>query len=140
MLRNCFAAVLFSVLLACGGAFAGTEAEAQEQAIAAAMEAMANEPPLSQADIDAFLNMAPKVEEVMNDQEAVLKLYRDNNVTPQRFGLVSTRISVGLLMSAQGLTREQLAASGQFLDFMLPNDEEVALIAKNMDAIMKALD
>jgi flavoprotein len=40
---------------------------------------------------------------------------------------------------AQGMTSEQLAATGQVPVFMIPSDEEAALIKDNMDAIMKAM-
>lgn len=139
MLRKFFAAVLLTSFVACGAVFAGTDAELEEQAMAEAMAAMANEPPLTQADIDAFLTMAPQVEEVMNDQDAILKLYQDNNMNPQRFGFVGGRISIGILM-AQGITREQLEAVGQFPEFMFPNADEVALINQNLDEIVAILN
>lgn len=139
MLRKFFAAVLLTSFVACGAAFAGTQAELQQQAIAEAMAAMANEPPLTQADIDAFLKMAPQAEAVMSDPAATVKLYQDNNMTPQRFGVVGGKISVGVLLS-QGVTREQLASFGQFPEYMVPNDDEVALIGKNIETIMQVME
>lgn len=139
MLRKFFAAVLLVSFVACGAAFAASEAELQQQAIAEAMAAMANEPPITQADIDAFLTMAPQADAVMNDPVATVKLYQDNNMTPQRFGVIGGKISIGILLS-QGITKEQLASFGQFPDYMVPNDAEQALIDKNIDTIMAVMD
>ena len=138
MLRKYFIVALFGLFMISGAAFAGAPTEAQEQAIAAEMAKMANEPPLTQADIDTFMKMLPKVEEVGNDPEAIFKLYQDNGVSPQRFAMIGTKMTVGMMM-AQGVTREQVAASGQFLDFMIPSDDEIAIVKNNMEAILKAM-
>ena len=138
MLKKCFIVAVFGLFMTYGAAFAGTTPELQEQAIAAELAAMANEPPLTQADIDTFMKMLPKIEEAGNSPEAIFKLYQDNGVSPQRFAMIGSKMTVGLMM-AQGVTREQVVASGQFLEFMIPSDAEVAIVKNNMEAILKAM-
>lgn len=136
MLKKYAVMLLFAVAVACGSV--GSVYAQDADAVAAAMAMLNNEPPLTQADIDAYLKMAPEVNKVMGDMNATMKLYQDNNISPQRFAIVGGKIAMGISM-AQGLTREQLTASGQVPEFMLPNDAEAALIQKNMSAIMGAM-
>jgi hypothetical protein len=140
MLKKMITAVAFCLVLACGQAFAADAAAdaQQEQAIAAAMAAMANQPPLTQADIDAFIELSPKMAAAANDQAAVLKLVQESGIAPERLGLISTKISIGFAL-AQGMTREQMSANGQVPEFMFPSDAETALIKENTNAIMQAM-
>lgn len=137
MLKKFFIAIVLGLVLTCGSGFAATEAE-MEQMMAAARAMMANEPPLNQTDIDSFIKMAPQIMVVAEDPNAIFKLYQDNNVSPQRFGIVSSKITVGLAM-AQGATREQLGAGGADMDFMIPNDAELKLIIDNAEELINAL-
>ena len=135
MLRTYFVAALMALFLACGAVQAGD----QDAAVAAAMAQMANEPALTQADIDAFVKIIPNVEEAMEDPQSAIKLYQDNNIEPQRFGVISSKITIGLMLD-QGITREQLESSGQVPAFMIPNEAELALIKKNEAVLMDVLE
>lgn len=133
-MKNRFVTLLFAFALVCGAAAAATPAEQQAQAMAA----LAQQPPLSQADLDAFVKMVPEISKVMNDPNAIMKLYQDNGVSPERFALVSSKITIGFMMN-QGMTKDQILATGQVPEVMIPNDAELALIKKSQDALGKAL-
>lgn len=135
MLRKIFAVALFALVPACGSVFA---ADAQEEAMAAALAAMADQPALTQADIDAYIKLAPQAAAAGADQAAVMKAYEESGLSPERLGTIATKITLGMAM-AQGATREQLGAGGQTPDVMFPNDAEAALIAENLPAIMQAM-
>ncbi len=135
MLRKIVVVAAFALVMACGAVFA---ADAQEEAVAAAMAAMASQPELTQADIDAYLALTPKVAAAAADPAAVMKAYEESGLSPERLGSVATKITLGMALS-QGATREQLGAGGQTPEFMFPNDAETALIAKNMPAIMQVM-
>ncbi len=138
MLKKFLGTVVLGIILNCGTGMAGTEAEEMAAAMAQAQTMFANEPPLTQADIDAFATMAPKVSGVAADPNAIFQLYQENNISPQRFAIISSKISLGLSM-ANGMTRDQIAQSGINVDIMAPDEAELALITKNAPALTKAL-
>ncbi|MCD7907252.1 MAG: hypothetical protein LUH04_06145 [Clostridium sp.] len=138
MLQKYAAALILSLALLCGASYAGTEAETQAEAMAQAMAMLGNQPPMTQADIDSYIVMAPQIVNMANDPNAVMKLYQDNNVSPERFAVVSTKVAIGVSMG-QGVTREMVAASGQVPEFMMPDATEEDLIKANMDALLKAM-
>lgn len=137
MLKNHFTALMLTLLLTCGTVFAATEQEMQN-ATDQAMAAMMNEPPMTQADIETFVNMMAEIDGVMGDENAIMKLYMDHNITPQRFSIVSTKITLGTVMN-QGVTREQILTSGQVPEFMIPSDAEIELVSNNMDTLIKMM-
>ena len=138
-MKKHFAAILLAMVFTCGAGFAATVSEADQQAQAEAQAQAEFEKPLTRADIDTFLKMAPKLEEAMKDPDALLKLYQDNNVSPQRFGAITLKATIGLAL-AQGVTREQLTGTGQIPEFTIPGDSEVALIKEKLDALSAAVE
>ncbi len=137
MFRKYFVALVCAFALVCGSVFAG-ESMTEADMMAEAMAMLSNQPAMTQADIDAYLQMAPQIVNAANDPMAVMKLYQDNNIDPQRFAVVSTKIAIGVSMG-QGVTLEQINSSGQVPEFMIPTDDEMQLINTNMAALLKAM-
>jgi hypothetical protein len=133
MLKKIFAVAAFCLALTCASASA---ADAQEQAIADAMAAMAKQPALTQADVEAYLAFASMDAANSRDPEAIKKAFEEVGLSAERFGYVAMKITLGMALS-QGATREQLSAGSP--EFMIPNDEELAIINDNLPAIMQAM-
>ena len=130
-----FATLLFAVILTCSAVMSAEmdEWDAEEQAL---LEAMSKEPPLTQNDIDTFLKFAPQLEELSDDEEAVVKLITDSGMSAERFQYAASKISMGMLMVMMPtmVTREMILESGETPEFMIPSEDEVKLLEKNMDA------
>ncbi len=137
MLRKSVVALVCAFALVCGSVFAG-ESATEADMMAEAMALLSNQPAMTQADIDAYLQMAPQIVSLANNPMAVMQLYQDNNIDPQRFAVVSTKIAIGVSIG-QGVTREQINESEQIPEFMMPNDDEMKLINTNMAALLKAM-
>ena len=130
-----FATLFFAVILTCSAVMSAEmdEWDAEEQAL---LEAMSKEPPLTQNDIDMFLKFAPQLEELSDDEEAVAKLITDSGMSGERFQYAASKISMGMLMVMMPtmVTREMILESGETPEFMIPSEDEVKLLEKNMDA------
>ena len=105
----------------------------------AMIEAMRTEPPLNQKDIEAFAKLppTPDLEKYANDEKAFAKLVNDAGTSVERFQYCSAKLSLGLLMLMMPtlMTREKAMEGGQVPEFMIPSDDELKLIEKNMDVI-----
>ena len=139
MKKMCVIILLFVLSLACGAAFAA-EADPPDAEERAMLEAMRKEPPLNQKDIDIFIKLAPDIEKYENDEKALAKLITDAGIPLQRFQYAGAKLGVGILMlmMPEVMTREKILESGETPEFMIPGDDELKLIEKNMDVI-KAL-
>lgn len=102
-----------------------------------AMKELANEPPMTQADIDIYLKVLPELGKAMQDPSAVEKIQKSSGLSEARLGLVLTKVSLAQAMSL-GMTLEQLNA-GSLPDAMKPTDADVELVKKNMDKINEAM-
>ena len=129
-----FATLFFAVILTCSAVMSAEmdEWDAEEQAL---FEAMSKEPPLIQNDIDIFLKFAPELEGI-DDEAAVAKLITDSGMSGERFQYAASKISMGMLMVMMPtmVTRELILESGDTPEFLIPSDDELKLIEKNMDA------
>ena len=127
MLKNRIAVTFLALVLACGAAFAGEPADEMDAALAA----MKDEPPITQADIDIVAKIAKDVNAAMSndDQDAATKVCEDNNFTFQRYHAVSIKLGIGFMMvqMKEQMTREVILASGQTPKFMIPTDDELAI-------------
>ena len=98
--------------------------------------AMKKEPPLAQADIDAYLKIMPQLGPVVSDPAAIAKLYEGAGLTEIRFGYLSTKIGLGLAL-AQGATAEQLGIAN-LPAVLKPSEAEIALVKTNAAKLMEA--
>ena len=136
-----FVALFLAMILACGTVFAADmdELDAEELAM---LEAMSKEPPLTQADIDLLVKLSPSFESMGEDVDAISKLLSDNGSSIERFQFVMSKIGIGMMMAMmpEQITREMIAASGEVPEFLIPSDDEVGLITKNLDALQGMME
>jgi hypothetical protein len=102
--------------------------------------ALANEAsregPLTQADIDAYIYMAPRLfGEIMNYPDEAVKLLNEVKLTRRRAIYIATKIPL-----TQALARG-LISPGRLMDipaYLHPTTEEVQLINSNLMTLMQA--
>jgi len=131
--------ILLTLTLALGLALTSTLASAQmpmAEMPADMVAALEKEKPLTQADIDAYLKVLPKMGSVMNNPDGMGSLAKEAGFSDVRFSYVSGR--VGFAMSqAAGATAQQMDLS-QVPQALRPTDAEIELVKKNLDALQKA--
>ncbi|MDR1922288.1 MAG: hypothetical protein LBS31_11190 [Candidatus Adiutrix sp.] len=129
------ALTLAAAMLALGAAFAAAQASF-DQIPAAVLERMAKEPPLTQADVDAYIKILPDMGKVMADSAALVKLYESVGLTESRFSVVVPKISFALVEAQAGdaVDYETLP------EFLRPSAADVTLVKKNSEAVQKALE
>jgi len=100
------------------------------------LQALKDEKPLSQADIDAYIKIMPEMPKTMSDPAALVKAYEAAGLSEVRFSYIVSKISLGQAM-LMGATAEQLNLN-QLPEALRPTEAETALIKNNMDALNKA--
>ena len=131
-----FATVCFALILACGAGFAGEmdDLDAEELAM---VEAMRNEPPITQADIDIIVKLSPQFDDFEDDMDGMTKLITDSGLTFARFQYVMSKVGMGIMMvmMPEHVTRDLIMQSGDVPEFLIPTDADLELIGANMDSI-----
>lgn len=133
--------ILLTLALALSLALASTLALAQMSPMGAALpqemaSALEKEKPLSQADIDAYVKLLPKMGVAATDPAALAKLYEGAGLSEVRFTYISSKVGLGMALAA-GATADQLNLN-QMPEVLRPTDEEVALVKKNLSELQKA--
>ncbi|UQZ89033.1 hypothetical protein C4J81_07400 [Deltaproteobacteria bacterium Smac51] len=100
------------------------------------LDALKSEPPLSQADVDAYLKIMPDMPKAMSDPSALVKAYEAAGLSEVRFSYIVSKIALAQAMN-MGATAEQLNIN-QLPDVLRPTDADKELVKKNMDALNKA--
>jgi len=134
MIKNYFFAVLALIVM-----FTAVPASAQpggaDEITPEIIEALKKEPPLTQADIDTFIKIMPEMSQAAAKDPAVaVKIYQEAGLTENRFGLIFSRVTLGLLI-ASGIPRETLLSGQDVPEVLMPGDSELDLISRNMEAL-----
>ena len=104
----------------------------------AAVSAGENTAPVTQAEIDAYLNLISQIDENTVDENVIFQLYQKSGLTPERFQIIGGRIMASYML-ANGATIDMLKNQMGMPPEAEPSDAEMELINKNMDAIMGAM-
>lgn len=100
------------------------------------LQAWADEKPLTQADIDAYIKLLPSTGAVASDTAAVAKLYEGAGFSEARFGFVASKIGLSMGLAA-GATAQQLGLD-QVPAVLRPSEADIELVKKNADNLQKA--
>ena len=101
--------------------------------VAAALE---KETPLTQADVDVYLQFLPQMNEMMANPAGITDFYTKAGWSEVRFSYVMTKVGLGLAL-VNGATAQQLEMD-QLPKVLHPSEAELELIRKNNDALQKA--
>ena len=102
------------------------------------LAALAKEPPISQADLDAYLKALPQMLKAMTDEAAAAEMLKTAGMTDMRFSYVAAKINLAMNLAA-GATPEQLGMS-QIPDVIKPTQAEQDLVKKNLPALQKGVE
>lgn len=98
--------------------------------------ALANEKPLTQADIDLYRKVLPKTGLVAHDPAAVARLYQEAGLSEVRFNYVVSKIGLGMSLAA-GATPHQLELE-KTPEVLRPTSAEIDLVKKNISGLQRA--
>ncbi|MDR0882488.1 MAG: hypothetical protein LBP55_08095 [Candidatus Adiutrix sp.] len=104
--------------------------ESSEAYTAEELAKLAKEPPLTQADIDAFIKLAAAPE---NDAQAAEKALANSGLSELRMTFVLTKVALGMMIAA-GAPSEMILAD-QVPLVLQPTGPEIELIRKNLDKL-----
>ncbi len=102
------------------------------------LEALAKEPPLTQADVEAYLKIMPEMPKAMNDPSILIKAYEGAGLTEVRFSYVVSKIALAQAMS-MGASAEQLGLD-RLPEVLRPTEADRELVNKNKEALGKAAE
>ena len=98
--------------------------------------ALASEGPLTQADIDAYIYLAPRFfGEIMNYPDEAAKLLNEVNLTRRRAIYITAKIPLAQALARGLISPEQLVGIPAYLH---PTTEEVRLVNGNLMTLMQA--
>ena len=106
---------------------------------AEALAAFAKEGPLTQKDIDNYLKVLPKAQEMSADQTKAAAILKDAGFTEIRGAYVGAKVGIAMMMAQLGDQADAMLAQQQVPDVLKPSKEEVDLVGKNLDKIQKAV-
>ena len=128
-----FTLALSLTSLPAASAFAQAPGQQIPPEMAAALE---KEGPLTQADVDVYLQFLPQMNKMMADPASVTDFYSKAGLSEVRFSYLVTKIGLGLAL-VNGATAEQLSMD-QLPKVLHPSEAELDLVRKNNDALQKA--
>ena len=99
--------------------------------------AFEKEGPLTQKDIDGYLQLISKMKGISSESE-VLALFKDAGFTEARGSYVSTKTSLTLVLVQLGDQADAFLSQNKVHDVLKPSKDEIELVKKNMDKIQKA--
>lgn len=102
-----------------------------------AKQAFAKEKPLTQADIDLFIKMAPRVFATENPNEGA-KFFKEAGLTDTRGAYIMTKVSLAM-MQIEGESNSANIMAG-VPEPMRPTKAEMELVTKNRAALDKVVN
>lgn len=133
MFKKTVAALALTLILALGATTSFAQFPDASQIPAEMLAELKKEPPLAQADIDAYLKLMPQLVKGVANEEAFNKLLADAGLSQARFTMATSKISLAQAM-AMGVTLDQINAA-QLPDEMKPTDADVELVKKNKEKL-----
>ena len=99
--------------------------------------AFEKEGPLTQKDIDGYLQILSKMKGISSESE-VLAIFKDAGFTEARGSYVATKTSLALVLVQLGDQTDAFLSQNKVHDVLKPSKDEIELVKKNMDKIQKA--
>ncbi len=104
------------------------------------MAALQKEPPVTNADIDAYIKMLPQMPAALSGGEAgLVKLYEGLGLTQMRFTYIMSKIGIAHSLAMGRFNAERLDTEG-VPEFLRPTDAEKALVAGRMDELNRIVE
>ena len=101
-------------------------------------KSLAEEPPLSQADIDAYIKIMPEMSRLMGDPQSAGQLAAGLNLSQIRFSYII--IKVPLAMALASGVDPKLLGLDSLPQALRPSDQELSLVKDNLEVLLEAAE
>lgn len=102
----------------------------------AVVDSLAKEPPISQADVDAYIKIIPELPKLMSDPQSADGLAAAHQLSQVRFSYIMAKVPLTMAIAAgadpKALGLEELPT------LLHPSAEELAVIKANLRALSEA--
>jgi hypothetical protein len=104
----------------------------------AVIETLAEEPPLGQADIDAYIKIMPETNRLLGDPQSAEPLAASLNLSQIRFSYIVVKVPLAMAL-AYGADPKALGLDS-LPQALHPSDAELRLVKDNLEALVTAAE
>lgn len=113
------------------------EAAVEADAAVDLADPFANQAPITQADVDAYIKAIPQITASMGDEAKLREIYEEAGWDEWRGAYVLSKVGTAYAISAAPEQAEMMI--GQLPASLKPSQDEIDLVAKAQDEITKAI-
>jgi hypothetical protein len=129
---------LFLILGAASPALSSAQGDVHSDIPQSVIEALAGEPPLGQADVDAYIKIMPELTGLLSDPQGAEQLAAGLNLSRIRFSYIVAKVPLAMAL-ASGADPRALGLDS-LPRALHPSDLELRLVKDNLEALLKAAD
>jgi hypothetical protein len=133
--------LLFLMVLALGAAlaaFSSAQEEVHSDIPQAVIETLDAEPPLSQADVDAYVKIMPEMTKLLSDPQSAENLAASLNLSQIRFSYIVAKVPLTMAL-ASGADPKALGLDS-LPKALHPSDQELRLVKGNLEKLVTAAE
>jgi len=133
--------LLFFMVLALGAAlaaFSSAQEEVHSDIPKAVIETLDAEPPLGQADVEAYIKIMPEMTKLLSDPQSAENLAASLNLSQIRFSYIVAKVPLTMAL-ASGADPKALGLDS-LPKALHPSDKELALVKDNLEALITAAE
>ena len=135
MLKKLLICLFFAAALP---GLSSAQEEAHSDIPPALIEALAGEPPLSQADMEAYLKITPELPKLLSDPQSAEQLAASLNLSQLRFSYIVVKVPLAMAL-ASGADPKSLGLDS-LPRALRPSDRELSLVKDNLKALLEAAE
>ncbi|MDR2725536.1 MAG: hypothetical protein LBC90_05645 [Candidatus Adiutrix sp.] len=129
---------LFLILGATLPALSSAQEEAHSDIPPAVIETLAEEPPLGQADLEAYIKIIPELPKLLSDPQSAEQLAAGLNLSPIRFSYIVVKVPLVMAL-ASGVDPKSLGLDS-LPQSLRPSDSELSLVKDNLETLIEAAE
>jgi len=129
---------LVLILAATWPSLSAAQEEVRSDIPPAVIETLASEPPLGQADVDAYVKIMPELSRILSDPQSAEQLAASLNLSQIRFSYIVAKVPLTMAL-ASGADPKALGFDS-LPQALRPSNAELRLVKENLDDLLKAAD
>lgn len=130
--------LMLLILWAISPALSSAQEEVHSDIPQAVAETLAQEAPLGQADIDAYIKIMPELTRLLSNPQSAEQLAASLNLSPIRFSYIVAKVP--LIMALTSGAAPNSLGLDSLPKALHPSDSELELVKKNLEILMRAAE
>jgi hypothetical protein len=131
--------LLILILMTVSPALSSAQGEIQSDIPSAIVDTLAAEPPLSQADIDAYIKIMPELARLLSNPQSAEVLAASLNLSQIRFSYITAKVPLTMAL-VFGADPKELGLEDSLPQALRPSEAESRLVQDNLEALLKVAD